>query len=156
MPRLTRIVISQVLDALVEHPSVSVSVSVNVSADDLSDDSLPSFIDERLRSAGVDAARLVFEMSESVAVGDLSATRTWVERLGRLGCMFVLDGFGAGLGLFGLLRELPFEQVKLDGSIVAALSTGGENRRFVEAIRQPDPDLGGLVTLGRRRPSEPA
>jgi diguanylate cyclase (GGDEF)-like protein/PAS domain S-box-containing protein len=134
MPRLTRIVVGLAIAALAAYDEVS--ISINVSASDLSDDSLPAFIHEQLVESGVGAERMVFEMSESVVVGNLSSAGSWVERLGGLGCAFVLDGFGAGLGLFGLLRELPFEQVKLDGSIVAALVDGGDSRRFIEAVRQ--------------------
>ncbi|MDP2400630.1 MAG: EAL domain-containing protein, partial [Actinomycetota bacterium] len=134
MPRLTRIVVELAILALAAHEKVS--ISINVSASDLSDDSLQAFIHERLAESGVGAERMVFEMSEAVVVGNLSSAGSWVDRLGRLGCTFVLDGFGAGLGLFGLLRELPFEKVKLDGSIVAALSDDGDSRRFIEAVRQ--------------------
>lgn len=133
MPRLTRLIVGMVVRALVETPGAR--ISINLSREDLADDSLPRFVDEELRRQGVDASRLVFEMAESSVVGNLSSARNWVDRLGQRGCRFVLDEFGAGLGLFGLLSELPFDQVKLDGSIVTALSADGENTAFVEAVR---------------------
>ncbi len=133
MPRLTRLVVGMVMRSLAENPTAR--VSVNLSRGDLADDSLPSFVDEEMRRQGVDASRLVFEMSEAAVVGNLASARNWIDRLGRLGCSFVLDEFGAGMGLFGLLRELPFDQVKLDGSIVRAMTGDGENVAFVEAVR---------------------
>lgn len=133
MPRLTRLVIGMVVHTLASMPDVS--ISINLSRGDLADDSLPRFVDEELRRQGVDPARLVFEMSESAVMGNLASARNWMDRLGRAGCLFALDEFGAGLGLFGLLRELPFDQVKLDGSIITALSVDGVNTAFVEAVR---------------------
>lgn len=133
MPRLTRLIVGMVVRALDENPGSR--ISINLSRGDLADDSLPRFVDEELRRQGVVPSRLAFEMSEAAVVGNLSSARNWIERLGQRGCRFVLDEFGAGLGLFGLLRELPFDQVKLDGSIVTALSADGENTAFVEAVR---------------------
>lgn len=133
MPRLTRLVIGMAVRALADNDGAV--LSINLSSGDLGDDSLPRYVDEELRRQGVDPGRLVFEMSESAVMGNLASARNWIDRLGRLGCHFALDEFGAGLGLFGLLRELPFDQVKLDGSIITALSVDGENAAFVGAVR---------------------
>lgn len=133
MPRLTRIVVGMALSALARHPRAS--ISINLSGGDIADESLPRFVEEEMRRMAIDPSHLVFEMSEDAVMGNLGSVRTWMDRLGRLGCRFVLDDFGAGLGLFGLLRDMPFHQVKLDGSIVTALSNNGESAAFVEAVR---------------------
>ncbi|MDZ4065032.1 MAG: EAL domain-containing protein [Coriobacteriia bacterium] len=133
MPRLTRIVVGMLLQALVDHPSAV--VSMNIAGGDLGDESLPRFVEQELRRRNIDGGRMAFEMSESCVVTNLASARYWIKRLHPLGCRFVLDDFGAGLGLFGLLRELDFDQVKLDGSIVRALSANGESRQFVSAVR---------------------
>jgi len=133
MPRLTRQVIGMLTGALVDHPEAV--VSVNVSASDLADESLPRFVEEELRRHNLDPSRLVLEMAESSVVSNLGGARYWMQRLRGLGCRFALDEFGAGLGLFSLLRELEFEQVKLDGSIVRELSGDGDSRQFVTAVR---------------------
>lgn len=133
MPRLSRLVIAQALSALGTHRTAT--VSINLSAGDLADDSLPAFVDELLSAGSLDPARLVIEMPETAVVADMASAGSWIERLSRKGVRFVLDDFGAGLGLFGLLKELPFDEVKLDGSIIAALSANGDNSAFVEAVR---------------------
>lgn len=133
MPRLTRQIIAILLQALVDHQEAV--VSMNVSAGDLADDSLPRFIEEELRRRNLDPSRLVFEMGEGAVVANLAATRYWLQRLRPLGSRFVLDEFGAGLGLFSLLRDLDFEQVKLDGTIIRELSSDGDSRQFVGAVR---------------------
>ena len=133
MPRLTRQIIAILLQALVDHPEAV--VSMNVSPGDLADDSLPRFIEEELRRRNLDPSRLVFEMGEGAVVANLAAARYWLQRLRPLGSRFVLDEFGAGLGLFSLLRDLDFEQVKLDGTIIRELSSDGDSRQFVGAVR---------------------
>ncbi len=133
MPRLTRVNIAMILQALVDHSDAV--ISLNVSAADLADDSLPRFIEEELRRRSVAPDRFVFEMSEGAVVANLSSARYWMQRLRPIGTRFVLDDFGAGLGLFNLLRDLDFEQVKLDGSIVRALHADGDSMQFVSAVR---------------------
>jgi EAL domain-containing protein (putative c-di-GMP-specific phosphodiesterase class I) len=133
MPRLTRLNVAMILQALVDHDEAS--ISLNVSAADLADDSLPRFIEEELRRRSVSPERLVFEMPEGAVVGNLASARYWMQRLRPIGTRFVLDDFGAGLGLFNLLRDLEFEQVKLDGSIVRALNSNGDSMQFVSAVR---------------------
>jgi len=125
--------VTMLLGALVSHPDAV--VAMNLGHSDLVDDSLPRFIEEELCRRNLDASRLVLEMAESSVVSNLGAARLWMQRLRPIGCRFALDEFGAGLGLFGLLRELEFEQVKLDGSIVRELSANGDSRQFVEAVR---------------------
>jgi len=133
MPRLTRVNIGMILQGLADHSDAV--ISLNISASDLADDSLPRFIEEELRRRNVAPERMVFEMSEGAVVANLAATRYWMQRLRPIGSRFVLDDFGAGLGLFNLLRDLDFEQVKLDGSIVRALRADGESKEFVSAVR---------------------
>ena len=133
MPRLTRQIIAILLQALVDYPEAV--VSMNVSPGDLADDSLPRFIEEELHRRNLDPSRLVFEMGEGSVVANLAAARYWIHRLRPLGSRFVLDEFGAGLGLFSLLRDLDFEQVKLDGTIIRELSSDGDSRQFVGAVR---------------------
>ena len=133
MPRLTRQIVSMLLTSLSDHPQAH--VSMNISSGDLAEDSLPRFIEEEMRRRGVEPGRIVFELGESAVVTNIGAARYWIQRLRSIGCRFVLDEFGAGLGLFGLLRDLEFDQVKLDGSIVRELSANGESREFVTAVR---------------------
>lgn len=133
MPRMSRIVVSMALSALARHPRAR--VAVNLSAADLVDESFPRFIDEEMHRLGVEPRRFVIELTEGAVMGNLAAARSWTDRLGRRGCVFVLDDFGSGLGLFGLLKDLPFEQVKLDGSLIASLANNGREMAFVEAVR---------------------
>ncbi|MDA3935436.1 MAG: EAL domain-containing protein [Actinomycetota bacterium] len=133
MPRLTRLVIRLVLQALRENRDAT--ISVNLSGADLLDESLPRFIEESVDASGVSGDRLTFEMSESALMGNLAAGRYWIERISRLGSHFVLDDFGSGLGAFVFLRDLDVDQVKLGREIVGSLASDGGHHDFVGAIR---------------------
>ncbi len=133
MPRLTRLIVDLVLRALSDNPGAR--LSLNLSAGDMAEESLPRFLEMEMRRRNIEPARLVLETAEDAVVRNIGAVQAWMRRLRPLGITFVLDEFGAGLGLFGLLRELQFEQVKLDGSIVRSLSSNGDSRAFVHAVR---------------------
>lgn len=133
MPRLTRRVVDLALTSLAQVPKSI--VAVNVSAEDLTDNTLADYIEARAREAGADMHRLLFEVGEGALVGNLFSARSWMNELRRWGCRFVLDEFGAGLGLVALLKELPFDCVKLDASLTSDLGGDEGGQRFAEAVR---------------------
>jgi len=134
MPRLTRELLGKVLQALDENPRIA--ISMNLSASDLADELLLDDVEIAVDRSGVDAARVVFEISEYVLLADHVNGRQWIDRLAPRGCRFVLDGFGTGLGVFSLLREPDVEQVKLAREVVRALADSAQTREFVGAVRE--------------------
>lgn len=134
MYRLTRKVLDLVLRALAEVPGVS--ISVNLSGSDLADERLLAEIVLVLKDADVVPGRVVFEIAEDVLLADLIDARRWIEQLTALGCRFVVDDFGTGLGVFVLLGVSGIEQVKLAQTVTEALAHSQEARQFVRAVRE--------------------
>jgi predicted signal transduction protein with EAL and GGDEF domain len=134
MSELTRRTVKSVLAELASVPGCS--VSVNLSGSDLADRSLLEALETIIRQAGSVGRRLVFELSEDTLMAALPQGRAWMRRLGELGCSFVLDDFGTGVGMFSLLREDMIEQVKLSRLVVRALSADDGMHAFVIALRE--------------------
>jgi len=134
LPKLTRRVVALALEALAENAGVT--VSVNLSASDLTDDTLLADVERAIRSSGIDPARLVFEIPEPTLVANLADGRTWMDRLSEVGSRFVLDDFGTGLGVLMLLRDPHVEQVKLSREVVCSLADSVHTRAFVSAVRE--------------------
>ena len=132
--QLTLRVLDLALQAIANHPGVS--LSVNLSAADITDSSLIEDIEARLRNSGVESSALVFEIPERTLLSNLAEGRAWIERLANAGCRFVLDDFGAGLGVFTLLNEEHIEQIKLSVTVVDALRHSRESRLFIKAVRE--------------------
>ncbi len=133
-PRLTLRVLELALATIAEHPGVC--LSVNLTATDLTDGVLRQDIESMIRSAGVDPSSVVFEIPESTLLSNLNEGREWIGQLAMIGCRFVLDDFGAGLGVFVLLNEEHIEQVKLSRTVIDALRHSRESRLFVRAVRE--------------------
>jgi diguanylate cyclase (GGDEF)-like protein/PAS domain S-box-containing protein len=112
------------------HPTVE----INLSAHSLGDAQLAVHIGRELRAAGAAATQLIFEVTETAAIGNIAAARTFAERLGELGCRFALDDFGAGFGSFYYLKHLPFDFIKIDGEFVRNCAADPTDRLVIGAV----------------------
>jgi EAL domain-containing protein (putative c-di-GMP-specific phosphodiesterase class I) len=121
---LDRHMVGQVLALLGACPVLQAAlgqVMINLSAitlgqADLGDDILALLDRHRVR-----ADLLCFEITETAAIGPLAQARRTMRALQQRGCRFALDDFGSGHASFALLRDLPFESIKLDGSFMRNL-----------------------------------
>ncbi len=134
MGRLTRFVVDQVVETLATMSNVR--ASINISGSDIADSSLPEHVKERLNSRNVDPSRLAFEVPERVVTTQADAVRAWLDRIKPLGCKVVLDRFGGGSRGLELLRDLPFDQVKIDVSVLARLTEDDGGTAYIEAMRR--------------------
>ncbi|MGH2854448.1 MAG: putative bifunctional diguanylate cyclase/phosphodiesterase, partial [Solirubrobacteraceae bacterium] len=110
------------------------TVEINLSAHSLGDSQLAAHIGRELRAAGVAATQLIFEVTETAAIGNIAAARSFAERLGELGCRFALDDFGAGFGSFYYLKHLPFDFIKIDGEFVRNCTADPTDRLVIGAV----------------------
>ncbi|MGZ4202800.1 MAG: EAL domain-containing protein, partial [Thermoleophilaceae bacterium] len=117
-------------------------LEVNLSAESLGDADLPRFVEERLSDAGIDPARLIFEVTETAAISNLAQARAFVQRLTGLGCGFALDDFGAGFGSFYYLKHLPLDYLKIDGEFVRNLPSSQIDQVLVASVVQIARGLG--------------
>jgi diguanylate cyclase (GGDEF)-like protein len=109
-------------------------VEVNLSGHSLGDPELAVHIDRELRGSDVDPTQLVFEVTETAAIGNIEAAQHFAVRLAELGCRFALDDFGAGFGSFYYLKHLPFDFIKIDGEFVRNLVEDETNRLVISAV----------------------
>ncbi|MDP4983757.1 EAL domain-containing protein [Pseudoalteromonas tunicata] len=110
-------------------------IAINLSAQAFSDEGLLTTIEEALKSQKVDPTRIVFEITESASISNLTATRLMIEKLNQLGCSFSIDDFGTGFSTFSYLKQLPANQVKIDGSFVKDMINDPIDKALVNAIK---------------------
>lgn len=133
MHQLTRWVVERAIETLREHPEVR--LSVNLSGFDLTDETLPAFIEAHLREHGVESGRLTFEITESSLIMDLMLAESCIQRLRTLGCRFALDDFGTGYLSFAHMHRLTVDLLKIDGSFIRGLEADPSRRAFVRAMQ---------------------
>ncbi|MBI3546952.1 MAG: EAL domain-containing protein [Gammaproteobacteria bacterium] len=110
--------------------------SINLSSQALTDLSICDLIMKKLKSTGLDAAALTFEVTETVAIADMAAAEKFLSRLQAIGCKTSLDDFGSGMASFAYLKDLPVDYVKIDGRFVKNLATNSVDQAMVKAMNE--------------------
>jgi diguanylate cyclase (GGDEF)-like protein len=118
------------------HPSGRLlsSCAINLSGASLEDNGLFERIEHLIRVNAIDPRRVMFEITETVAVRDFGASSALISRLRALGCRVALDDFGAGMSSFGYLKNLELDVVKIDGSFVQAIASDRMSQSIVKAV----------------------
>jgi diguanylate cyclase (GGDEF)-like protein/PAS domain S-box-containing protein len=91
-------------------------------------------LEAELAAGDLDPGLLIVELKETAAMADIRQARTFAGSLARLGFRVALDDFGAGLGSFSSLRQLPIDYLKIDGEFVAGVARSPIDREIVKAI----------------------
>jgi diguanylate cyclase (GGDEF)-like protein/PAS domain S-box-containing protein len=112
----------------------SLTLNVNISAKSIGSPQLVSVIDQALADARINPACLVFELTETAAIGNIERAKKFTAELKSLGCLFALDDFGAGFGSFYYLKHLPFDYFKIDGDFIRGFGANRTDQLVVEAI----------------------
>jgi PAS domain S-box-containing protein len=118
------------------------SVSVNVSADQLSDGRLPEHVSAVLAKTGLAPGRLCLEITESQALTDLKSARRQLTAIRALDVRLALDDFGTGYSSLSLMRDLPFDVVKIDRSFVERVDREPAEAVLVRMIIEAAHSLG--------------
>src|SRR6516164_3110001 len=92
------------------------------------------------------ARRLVVEITETAALGDIAESARFVATLRQAGCRVALDDFGAGHTSLRHLQMLPVDIVKIDGSLVRNLASRPQTRIFLRHLLGLTKSL-GLTTV---------
>lgn len=133
MPQIDRWMVRHVLYTLQQYPDIR--VFVNLSGNSLADEGLLTYIEDNLLQYGLEPGRIGFEITETSVIRDLKSAQEWIDRLKAFGCSFSLDDFGAGFNSFSYLRNLPVNQLKLDGAFISALDSDTTLRYLVQAMQ---------------------
>jgi EAL domain-containing protein (putative c-di-GMP-specific phosphodiesterase class I) len=104
-----------------------VPVSVNLSAQLVTDHSLQADIVAMLAERGLDGEALVLEITETTVIADFDVATNVLRSLRALGIRIELDDFGSGYASFKALYELPLDGVKIDRDLVNDQGAGGQN-----------------------------
>lgn len=117
-------------------------VTINLSGSSLNNDKFIADLFVLLDSYKSLLPRLCVEITEGVALQDLSRTRAFMSRLQSKGVRIALDDFGAGYTSFSYLRELPANLIKIDGALIRDMLRKESNVAIVRTIVELAHNLG--------------
>ena len=117
-------------------------LAINLSASAMDDPNILTALQRLLNEYRIDPARLSFEITETLAISGLDSATRLMHRIQELGCRFALDDFGSGHASYAYLRQLPVDDIKIDGAFIRELPHKREDRIFVKAITDMAHDMG--------------
>ncbi len=109
---------------------------INLSGDSLGDGELLEFITNGFKESDVSPQRVGFEITETVAVNNLTRANRIIDQLHRLGVAFGLDDFGSGVSSFAYLKALSVDLLKIDGLFVSNIATDPVDYEMVSSINR--------------------
>jgi EAL domain-containing protein (putative c-di-GMP-specific phosphodiesterase class I) len=109
-------------------------VAVNVSGRQLQRPEFVGEVAEALAEAGLEAGRLVLEITETVLMADAEATLARLHALKALGVRLAIDDFGTGYSSLAHLHRFPIDVLKLDKAFVDGVAGGGKDAALARAI----------------------
>lgn len=130
---VSRVLFVKALDALEFWPS-DISVSFNLSAQDLADRAFIFSLVEEVRHRNISPSRIEFEITETAVMKDIATSRVLLEDLSAAGFKIALDDFGSGYSSFEYIDQLPLDKVKIDKSFVRKVAASAASREIVAGV----------------------
>jgi diguanylate cyclase (GGDEF)-like protein len=111
----------------------SLSLAVNISADDLSDPRFDSRVAAFLTRHQLPPSLLTLELTESGFIEDPARALKMLDALATLGVSLSIDDFGTGYSSLSHLARMPVHEVKIDSSFVRGLESDHEFSTVVKS-----------------------
>jgi len=113
---------------------LEMTVSLNISALDLTDGHLFDQLVDSLQAFKVSPRLIELEFTESVLVTDFQAVRIQLQRFRDIGVAIGIDDFGSGYSNWAYLRQIPATSVKLDRSLLVDLQPGSNEWHIIRGL----------------------
>ena len=112
---------------------VMITVSVNVSANDLGDIAFPGFVLRTIDEFGVLPQHLELEITETALSDDIERALESLRILSGLGFRIAIDDFGTGFSSLAQLKRFPIDELKIDRSFIGELDQSPDDSLIVRS-----------------------
>jgi len=147
MPRLTDFVLHCACRQLAtwQRLQPGLTMSVNLSGNDLAHSALVARVTRALVESGVRPEQLTLELTENILMSRVEGALSQLADLREVGVGLAVDDFGTGYSSLSHLSALPIDRLKIDRSFVSALSAGSNETAVVRAIVLLGQSLGKAI-----------
>lgn len=119
-----------------------IGMAINLSAKQFRDTQLPQRIQAIIDESKMDPRLLELEVTESVVLSDLAATKKIMDQLNEMGVKLSVDDFGTGYSSLSYLKHFPLHTVKIDKSFVQNITTDKKDATITKSIIDMSHSLG--------------
>ncbi len=128
--KVTEIMLEEALKQLSTHP---VTLSINISIEDIANTDMSHFIIQRLKESDY-AEQIIFEILESENIQSYDQVSYFIGEVKKYGAKIAIDDFGSGYSNFLHVLELEADFLKIDGSLIKRIHEDKQSRILVEGI----------------------
>lgn len=122
-------------------------VAVNISPLQLVEHGFVETVETVLGETGLPPDRLELEITETVLLDDRDCAIAVLKRLRALGITIALDDFGSGYSSLAILRDIPFDTLKLDKSFARDIASNELAATLVRLVVDMGNRLGKTVIV---------
>ncbi|HEV7268666.1 MAG TPA: EAL domain-containing protein [Falsiroseomonas sp.] len=115
-------------------PDQTISISVNVAAQQLARRDLADQVRAALEASGLAPRRLELEVTETALLHDTATALDNCHAARAIGVRVSLDDFGTGYSSLTQLRDFPLDRVKIDRSFVLEIENRPDSAAIVRAV----------------------
>jgi diguanylate cyclase (GGDEF)-like protein/PAS domain S-box-containing protein len=113
---------------------IDLPISVNLSPRQFQDSGLLAQVAAALDATGLPSELLMFEITETMVMEDLSGAREVMKKINRLGVRLAIDDFGTGHSSLAYLKQFPVHEVKVDRTFVQGVAESPVDLAIVRAV----------------------
>ena len=110
------------------------TIRVNVSGRQLTQDGIVELVEEALVTTGLAPVALCLDVTESALMHDTTGIAANLQQLRSLGVRLAVDDFGTGYSSLSYLKRFPVDALKIDHSFVVGLDADPEDSAIVKAV----------------------
>lgn len=116
-----------------EKDNIDIHISVNLSARNLLDPDLDSFILDQYKEQNISTSKLSFEITESAMMEDTEQALKVMQSLNKKGFNLIVDDYGTGFSSLAYLKKFPITELKIDKSFVLNMINSDEDAMIVKS-----------------------
>ncbi|MFO6423047.1 EAL domain-containing protein [Motilimonas sp. KMU-193] len=125
---------------------VEIKIAVNLSAHDLLNMQLPTYIQSLLQSYDVPAVAFAIEVTEGAVMKDPQVVIAVLQVFKNIGVSIAIDDFGTGQSSLAYLKSLPVNEVKIDRCFIKDMLVNDNDSMIVDTTIALSHGLGYSVT----------
>ena len=112
---------------------ISLQLSINMSAQDLSNDNLRVLIDQKLIENNLDAADICLEVTERDMMTDVDKSLDLLNYYRSRGFRLSIDDYGVGYSALSKLAMMPVHELKIDKCFILRLASRADDQIIVRS-----------------------
>jgi len=109
-------------------------LAINLSPNSLEDNQCKAMILETLEGKAFLQGKLIFEITETLALSNIESINVYLHQLKELGCRLALDDFGTGVSTYSYLKRLDIDMIKIDGEFIENIHDNVINQEIVRSL----------------------